>query len=311
MPGKQRIGIQHFGELGLTVELDTFRGVVPFVAVAEEKSFRRAAARLEVSPAAVSKAIATLEEDVGHALFTRTTRAVALTRQGELFFERCQQALAAVRGAREALSTSQGEPHGSLGLSVPFIAVPLITPALALLSSRFPLLQFDVRVSDQLSRFAEEAVDVAVRIGTLASSSLVARRLKKTRILTIGSPGYLARQGTPTRAAQLTDHRCLVVRAPDNKPRPFVFSSGPCPVKPLLVVDHGPTLVDAALAGLGLSQAFDFMVEPLLRAGKLVEVLPELASPGPDIFAVCPAGRRASANVRATFDALAEHFARG
>jgi len=292
------------------VELDTFRGVVPFVAVAEEKSFRKAAARLEVSPAAVSKAIATLEEDVGHALFTRTTRAVALTRQGEVFFERCQQALAAVRGAREALTTSHGEPQGQLGLSVPFIAVPLLTPALALLSSRFPLLRFDVRVSDQLSRFAEESVDVAVRIGTLASSTLVARRLKKTRIVTIASPGYLARHGTPLKAAQLGEHRCLVVRAPDNKPRPFVLSTGAVPVKPLLVVDHGPTLLDAALAGLGVTQAFDFMVEPLVRDGKLVEVIPELAAKGPDIFAVCPAGRKTSANVRATFDALAEHFSR-
>ena len=290
------------------MELDSFRGVVPFVAVAEEKSFRRAAQRLQISPAAVSKAIATLEEDVGHALFTRTTRAVALTRQGELFFERCQQALAAVRGAREALASAHKEPSGRLGISVPFIAAKLLTPALALLSSRYPSLSFDVRVSDQLSRFAEEPVDVAVRIGTLATSSLVARKLQRTRLLTVASPAYLAKHGMPTKAAQLNQHHCLVVRGPDNKPRTFWLSSGEVTVRPTLLVDHGPTLIDAALAGLGVTQGFDFMVKELIRDGKLIELLPELAAPGPDIFAVCPAGRRASANVRAAFDALAEVF---
>lgn len=292
------------------MELETFRGVVPFVAVAEERSFRRAAARLEVSPAAVSKAIAALEAEVGHPLLTRTTRAVGLTRQGVLFLERCQQAVASVRGAREALAAEHAEPSGELTVSVPFIAVQLLTPALALLSSRYPSLTFDVRVSDQLSRFAEESIDVAVRIGTLAQSSLIAKRLRRTRIVTIASPAYLARRGTPVTPAQLADHHCLVVRAPNNKPRPFLFSTGPHAVQPLLVVDHGPSLVDGALAGLGVAQALDSMVDGLVREGRLVEVLPQLCANGPDIHAVCAAGRRASPNVRAAFDALAEHFAR-
>jgi LysR family transcriptional regulator, regulator for bpeEF and oprC len=287
---------------------DVFRGVVPFVAVAEEKSFRRAAARLAVSPAAVSKAIAALEADVGQALFTRTTRAVALTRQGELFLERCQQALASVRGGREALSAAHKEPSGRLGISVPFIAARLLTPALALLASRYPSLYFDLRVTDELARFADETVDVAVRIGGL-KPSLIARRLRATRLLTVASPAYLARHGTPTKPAHVLAHRCLVVRGPGNKPRKFWFASGELEVEPALVVDHGPTVIDAALAGLGITQGFDFMVDELLREGRLVELMPDDAAAGPDIVAVCPAGRRASANVRAAFDALAGHFA--
>jgi DNA-binding transcriptional LysR family regulator len=258
----------------------------------------------------VSKAIAALEAELGQPLFTRTTRAVSLTRQGEQFFERCQQALQSVRGAREALAASRTEPKGLLTVSVPFIGVPLLSPALALLSSRYAGLTFDVRVSDALSRFAEESVDVAVRIGQLAASALVAKKLRSTRLVTVASPRYLAQHGTPTRAAHLAQHRCLVVRAPDNKPRPFLLSTGPQPVDALLVVDHGPTLIDAALAGLGITQGFDFMVAELVRAGRLTEVLPELAADGPDIHAVCAPGRRASANVRAAFDALAEAFAR-
>ncbi len=295
----------------MTPELDAFRNVVPFVAVAEERSFRRAAARLEVSPAAISKAIQALEAEVGQPLVTRTTRSVGLTRSGEVFFERCQQALHAVRGARELVAASHQEPSGALTLSVPFIAVPLLTPALRLLATRYPSLTFDVRVSDQLSRIAEESIDVAVRIGTLAASSLVAKRLRKTRVLTFASPAWLGRHGTPTRPSHLAEHQCLVVRAPNNKPRPFLFASGPFPVSSLLVVDHGPTLVDAALAGLGVTQAFDFMVSEHLRTGRLVEVLADHSAVGPDIHAVCAAGRRASPNVRAAFDALTENLALG
>lgn len=292
------------------MELETFRGVVPFVAVAEERSFRRAAERLQVTPAAVSKAVAALEQDLGQALFVRTTRAVSLTPQGEEFFARCQQAVAAVRGARGALSASRKEPTGTLAISVPFIAVPLLTPALGLLAGRFPRLRFDVRVSDQLSRFAEEAIDVAVRIGTLQDSALVAKRLRETKLVTIASPAYLAGNGTPTRAAQLSEHRCLLVRGPHNRPRPFLLADGPLVVDGALVVDHAPTLVDAALAGLGVTQAFDFMVDAHVRAGRLVPLLEELTAPGPDIFAVCAPGRRAAANVRVAFEALTEAFAR-
>lgn len=291
------------------MELETFRGVVPFVAVAEEKSFRRAASRLGVSPAAVSKAVQTLEAAVGQPLFQRTTRAVSLTRAGELFFERCQQAVASVKGGRDALASTH-EPSGQLVVSAPFVAVPLVVPVLALLASRFPRLTFDVRVTDQLSRFAEESVDVAVRVGTLAQSSLVARRLRRTRLLTVASPAYLARQGTPARPEQLGEHRCLMTRGPNQKTRPFLFATGPLVVAPAVLVDHAPTLVEAALAGLGVTQAFDFMVADLIAEGRLVQLFPATAAEGPDIHAVCAPGRRASANVRAAFAALAEIFSK-
>ncbi|MBL8918466.1 MAG: LysR family transcriptional regulator [Myxococcaceae bacterium] len=291
-------------------ELETFRGVVPFVAVAEERSFRKAAARLGVSAAAVSKAVQALEADVGQSLFQRSTRAVGLTPAGELFFERCRQALASVKGGRDALAAAHTEPSGELVVSVPFIGAQLLTPALALLGSRFPRLTFDVRVTDQLSRFAEERVDVAVRIGSLAQSSLVARRLRATRLLTVAAPGWVARHGTPRTIDELVGHPAIVVRAPDSRPRPFLFRSGPKPVRPVMVVDHGPTALEGVLAGLGVSQAFDFMVKDLLQQGRLVELLPDEAADGPDVHAVCAPGRRASANVRAAFDAFAELFSK-
>src|SRR5579871_1632814 len=176
------------------MESDPFRGLVPFLSVAEHGSFRRAATQLGVSVAAVSKAVRGLEERVGQTLLARTSRAVALTAEGRLFFERCRPALAAVRGARDALA-SVNAPTGRLVVSAPFVVLPLLTPALGLLRERYPALRFEVRVSDQLSRLAEEEVDVAVRVGAMRASSLVSRRLRKTRMLTVAAPGYLARRG--------------------------------------------------------------------------------------------------------------------
>ncbi|UQA63070.1 LysR family transcriptional regulator [Polyangium aurulentum] len=290
------------------MNLDLFRGIVPFVVVAEERSFRKAAARLGVSAAAVSKSVQTLEAQLGIALLERTSRVVSLTQPGEIFFERCRAAVASVQGAREALEATRREPQGELVVSAPFVVVPLLAPALALLRSRYARLGFSVRITDQLSKLAEEAVDVAVRVGPMPASSLVARRLRRTRLFTVASPAYLSRRGPIAQLEDLARHDCLVLVAPNNKPRPWLFASGPMPVAATLLVDHGPTLVDAALAGLGVTQAFDFMVAEHLRAGRLVQVLGDLTSEGPDVHAVCAPGRRASANVRAAFHALADVF---
>lgn len=291
------------------MQLDLFRGVVPFVVVAEERSFRRAAVRLGISPAAVSKAIQVLEEALEVQLFQRNNRAVSLTRQGEVFFERCRSAVAAVQGAREALEGLLQEPRGELVLSVPHVLTQLLVPGLALLRARYPALSFTVRVTDQLSRLAEESVDVAVRVApALEDSSLVARRLRHTRLVTVAAPTYLARRGVPRRLEELAVHDTLVLTSPKGKPWAWRFSSGPLSVSPVLQLDHAPTLVEAALAGLGLTQLLDFQAEPHLREGRLVQVLSEWGTAGPDIFAVCTQGNRASPNVRAAFNALADVF---
>jgi LysR family transcriptional regulator, regulator for bpeEF and oprC len=292
----------------MVLGLDLFRGVAHFVAVAEEKSFRKAARRLGVSAPALSKAVQTLEAELGHTLLVRTSRVVSLTKEGEIFFDRCRTAVASVRGAREALEATKREPQGELVVSAPFLVVPLLVPALGLLRSRYARLTFSVRMTDQLSRLAEESVDVAVRVGPLHESSLVARRLRRTRLVTVASPAYASRRGLPTGVEQLLQHDCLVLVAPNNKPRPWLFSSGPMPVPATLLIDHGPTLIDAALAGLGVAQVFDFMAQEHLRSGRLLPVLAELATDGPDVHALCSPGRRASPNVRAAFNALADVF---
>lgn len=291
------------------MDLDLFRGLVPFVAVAQERSFRRAAARLRVSPAAVSKAVAALEAELGVVLFLRGARAVTLTREGEVLFEQGQVAVAALGGARAALDSARKVPEGELVVSASFVLTTLLGPGLLLLRTRYPRLTFRVVVTDRLSRLTEEAVDVALRVGPLPDSSLVARRLRETRLLTVAAPAYLARRGTPKRTEDLADHDCLVLQAPDDRPRPWLFREGPLPVRPTLLLNHAPTLVEVALGGLGVTQLFDFMAEPHVREGRLLEVLADRTTEGPAVHAVCTPGRRAAPRIRAAFEAFADSFA--
>jgi LysR family transcriptional regulator, regulator for bpeEF and oprC len=289
------------------MDLEMFRGIVPFVAVAEEGSVRGAAVRLGVSPAAVSKAVAKLEAEVGLPLLARGGRRATLTREGEVFFGRCRPAVAAVEHARATLDEVRREPAGELVLSVPFVATALVAPVLATLRLRHPRLRFRLVVTDEQSRLAEEKVDVAVRIGALVDSSLVVRRLQGTRLQTVASPSYVARRGEVRQVEDLDAHECLVLIGPSGRPWPWVFASGMRPVvAPVMTTDHGPSLVDAALAGLGITQAFGFMVEPLVRAGRLVTLLADEVGTGPDVHAICSPGRRATPRVRAAFDAFAD-----
>jgi LysR family transcriptional regulator for bpeEF and oprC len=290
------------------MDLDLFRGVVPFVVVVEEQSFRKAAEKLGVSPAAVSKAVAALERELGMTLCVRGPRAVSLTREGELFFESCRPAVTGVMGARALVEGARREPEGQLVLSVPFVVAKLVPPALVLLRARHPRLSFRVVVTDRLARFGEEPVDVALRVGPLTDSALVVRKLRETRLVVVASPAYLARAGTPRTPAELGAHDCLVLFAPNGKPHPWLFRDGPREVEARLALDHAPTLVDALLAGMGVAQILDFMVDALVRRGSLVALFPEEITAGPAIHAVCAPGRRATPRVRAAFEAFAGAF---
>ncbi len=290
------------------MDLDLFRGVVPFVVVTEEKSFRKAAVRLGVSPAAVSKAVGALEREMGMTLCVRGPRAVSLTREGELFFESCRPAVTAVMGARAMVEGARREPEGQLVLSVPFVVAELVPPALTVLRARHPRLSFRLVVTDRLTRLGEEPVDVALRVGALSDSALVARRIRDTRLVVVASPGYLARAGTPRRPAELSGHDAIALFAPNGKPHPWLFRSGPLEVEPRIALDHAPSLVDAVLAGLGVAQVLDFMVDALVRAGRLVPLFTDEVVDGPPIHAVCAPGRRATPRVRAAFEAFAGAF---
>lgn len=285
---------------------DLFRGVAPFVAVGEEQSFRRAGQRLGISTAAVSKAVAGLERELGVTLLIRGARSTTLSREGLRLFESCRAAVTGVAEARRAVQHLRSEPSGELSISAPFLAVELLGPALTLLRARHPRLTFRVLVTDRLSKLAEEDVDIAVRVGPLSGSNLVKRTLRETTLVTVASPGYLSREGSPLHPEALAGHACLAVLGPRGKVFPFAFADGDRVVPHALVTDHAPTALDAARAGMGITQALDFMVVGDLASGALVQLFADRVAAGPPIHAVCSAGQRATAKVKAAFAALGE-----
>ncbi len=286
---------------------DLFRGVLPFVHVAELSSFRQAARRLGVTPAAVSKAVAALEDDLGVRLLERTSRRVALTPEGRLFLERCRDALAQLAAGRELVTRTQAVPKGELRVTLSFVLGPLLVRALPRFVRRHPAVEVRLQLEDRVSALVGEDLDVALRVGAAGSSSLIARRVRGTRWATVASPAYLGRKGTPDRVEQLTDHDCLRFVTPRGKLAEWSFASsraGPAPCT--VAVDQGELLVEAARAGLGVAQVLDFMVARDLREGTLVELFAGEAAEGPPITALLAPARRRVPKVRAFVDFVLE-----
>jgi DNA-binding transcriptional LysR family regulator len=297
--------------------MDLFAGVLPFLHVAEELSFRKAAARLGITTAAVSKAVKRLEEDLGARLLERTSRQVALTPEGLEFLERAREAVAQVRAARETVAQAQRAPKGPLTVTLPYILAPVVLPRLARLQARYPQLTLHVRMDDRFSRMVDEHIDVAIRVGSLEDSSLVARRLLSTRWVTLASPAHLARYGTPVRPAELSRHPCLKFVDPNGLAREWMFRREPggapegVRTLPAMDVNHGPALLDLATAGAGMCQVLDFMLDERARDGRLVEVLADHSADGPPVHALCLPGRQAVPRVQALLQLLSEELRPG
>lgn len=287
-------------------------GIEHFVAVAEARSFRGGAARLGLSPAAVSKAVARLEEELGVRLLERSTRSVALTAEGEVYLLHCRRALDALQAGQDLVREAAETVAGTLRVSLPPVLGPLVLGALPRLLNRHPRLDLDVALTDRHSRLVEEEVDVAVRIGALDDSALVARRLRTLRWVTVASPAYLAGAPPLRRPEDLQAHRCIKFVPPGGGVIEWAFRdrrSGEVLVVPSpsqVRLDLGRSMVEAAVFGLGVTQAFDFMVEEAIAAGRLVEVLADQAAPGPPVHALTRPGRQRVPRVRVFVELLAE-----
>ncbi len=291
---------------------ELFRGVVPFVTVAERSSFREAARHLGVTPAAISKAVAALEEDLGVRLLDRTSRRVALTPEGQLFFERCRDAVANLRAGRELVSRAQRVPKGDLAVTLSFVLGPLLVRALPRFTSRYPAVRVRLHLEDRVSPLVDEGLDVALRLGALGTTSLVARRVRETRWVTVAEPGYLARRGEPKRPDDLAEHDCLKFVTPGGRPAEWAFlddgRAATVAVPSTLLLDQGELLAEGARAGLGIAQVLDFMADGDLREGRLVEVLPSFSAVGPPVHVLYSEGRRRSPRVRAFVEFVLEEL---
>lgn len=288
--------------------------MVVFARVVEEKGFSAAARRLGLSKSAVSKQISQLEDRVGARLLNRTTRRLSLTDVGAAFYERCARILAEAEEAELAVSHLQTVPRGTLRISGPVsFGRRYLASAITEFLSSYPELRVDLILNDRVVDLVEEGYDVAVRIGRLADSSLIARRLCPMPRLLIASPAYVQKHGRPQKPEDLLKHNCLLYSYQATGEAWQLQGAGTAPVTVHVTgnfrANNGEVLLEGALAGLGIAMLPAFMAGPDLCAGRLVEVLPADRDPAQAVSAVYPHNRHLSAKVRLFVDFLAERFA--
>lgn len=282
-----------------------------FVAVVEAGSITAAAERLDLAKSAVSRRLAELEADLGVSLIQRTTRRLNLTESGRAYYERCVAILADVDEAEAEVSQAHGALRGRLKVALPqAFGLLHLAPLLQTFMKQYPDVQLELDFNDRQVDLMQEGFDLAIRIATLADSSLIARRLTTIPHLVGASPAYLARRGTPRTAADLAHHDCLVysnVRDPDlwHHHRPDGHA-GQVRVAIRLAASSGEFLLQAALADEGLVLLPVFYVHAALRSGQLIEVLSDHRWPEPAAYAVYPPTRHLSTRARAFIDFLAD-----
>ncbi|MCE3270491.1 MAG: LysR family transcriptional regulator [Ramlibacter sp.] len=290
--------------------MQSLQQLAAFAETAKHGSFAAAARESGSAPSTLAKAVARLEQALGVRLFHRTTRQVTLTPDGERLYRRCQRLLAEVEELQADASGVREAPSGTLRIDMPIVmGRRLLLPVPARMSQRHPGLLLDVRLQDGYVDLVKEGIDVAVRVGALKDSSLVARRFTTQAMVLVASPAYLEAQGTPRRVDQLAAHSALLFRMPSSgKDRPWQFRQRGQPVelhpRSRVRINDGEGLVEAARLGLGLAQLPDYFVRDQLARGELVEVLPA-ARPAPlPVSIVYPAARLLPLRVRLLLEEL-------
>ena len=291
-----------------TVRHGALEGVEAFLAVANRRNFRRAAADLGVTPSAVSQAVRALEARMGVALFVRTTRSVGLTEAGQRFLDRAGPAFEELVAAGEAARDVGQRPTGLLRLSVPRSVVPLILePVIASFCRAYPEIELEIAASNEMVDLATGGFDAGIRFGQFIAADMVAVRLTPPfSFVVVASPDYLARHGRPERVEDLRHHACLRIRRSNGAIAPWSFLDGNETVEalvsgPLIAHDY-PTLLGAAMQGVGLAQVPQPVAREPIAEGNLVSVLDGIAAMTPGIFLYHPGKRQILPKLRAFID---------
>jgi DNA-binding transcriptional LysR family regulator len=287
-----------------------------FVAVMETGSFARAAERLRTSPGQASKLISRLESELGVRLLNRTTRALAATEAGQAYFERMRVLLADFDAVEEAVRNVSGTPKGRLRLTAPVsFGAAQLAPILVEFAWQFPQIELDVNFSDRVVSLVDEGFDVAIRIGSPADSSLIARHLCEARIVVCASEGYLREHHMPSVPGGLTSHDCII---DTNFRDPSVWAFREADGTDTLVevagrlrFSNADVALAAAEAGLGIARAPSFIAGPRFRDGRLVPLLREYEDNPLAIYALYPPGRHLAIKVRVFVDFLVAYFRNG
>lgn len=283
-------------------KLDALRA---FIAVAERASFAAAARGLRWSPAAVTRAVAMIEAELGVTLFHRTTRVVRLTEPGALYAEQCRRILAELEAARSQVRGEDASPRGTLSVTAPVVFGRLhVMPIVEALAAAHPALAIRLTFVDRVTHLVEEGFDIGVRIGALPDSALVAVPLTEVRRVVVASPGYLAAEGEPAVPDDLRRHRIIAFDGFEATDVWRFATPGGAPgvrtsvsIAPRLAVNSADAAIAAAQRGQGLTRVLSYQVEEAVNEGRLRHVLRAHEPPPVPVSLVYQASRRSSANI--------------
>ncbi|MEO8882446.1 MAG: LysR family transcriptional regulator [Devosia sp.] len=294
--------------------MDRLDSIRMFVRVVESGSFSAVALEAGVGQPAVSKQIAALEAHLGAQLLRRTSRSMTLTDAGQTFYESAIRVVGELEAAESAIGRGQATPSGLVRVSTaPVFGRHYIVPRLPEFFVRFPDVSVELSISERVVNLVEDGIDLAIRVGGLTDSSMIAKRLAATSFVLVATPAYLDKHGTPATPADL-DRHLRVVYAPHGEARPWEFMSPSGPVthypKGNFRTADAENIRTATLSGLGLALAPAYMFAAEISSGAVRIVLSEYPSGALAISAVHAAGRRLPTKVRVFLDFLTEAFAR-
>ncbi|MBP7062521.1 LysR family transcriptional regulator [Ferrovibrio sp.] len=286
-----------------------------FLRVVDSGGFSAAAASLHMTPSAVSKQIARLEDRLGARLLQRTTRRISLTHEGRGYYDQAREIVADIEAMEAGIGGAEREPRGLLRVNVAHgFGMAQIVPLIPDFCARYGQVEVQLKFSDRIVDLMAEGDDVGIRLGNLRDEGLVARRLGAHTRMICAAPAYLARHGTPLTPADLAEgHRAVLsTNVPLINNWPLVQPDGSVRMTMLPGVvssDSGDALYRLVLAGLGIGYTADFLVHQAIRQGELVPILREYLAPQSwAIHAVYPARKHLAAKVRRFVDFLAERF---
>lgn len=285
-----------------------WEGISEFVAVAESESFTQAGKQLGISTAQVSRQVSALEQRLKVKLLYRTTRKVSLTGEGQIFYQHCRGVLDGLVAAEQSVSTLQSKPQGRIKLTAPVTygeqqLLPSVNDFMQLYSD----IEVTAFLSNQKIDLVEGGYDLAVRVGRLSDSTLMARKLSHRTNYVCAAPAYLDKHSVPSTLHELKNHNCLLGTL-DYWHFKEAGKERNIRVSGRVRYNSGYSLVDAALKGLGIVQLPDYYVQKYLASGKLVSLLDDFREPEETIWAVYPHNRQLAPKIRVLVDYLVERL---
>ncbi|MUG95624.1 LysR family transcriptional regulator [Scytonema sp. UIC 10036] len=263
--------------------MDKLNSLTIFTRAAQTRNFALAAQQLGISPSTVSKAVSRLEERLGTRLLQRTTRSITLTDDGTRFYNRCCQILEDIEEAESELNRAQSHPFGTLRIGmVPSFARIHVMPALPEFAERYPDVNLELFLSDRYVDLIEEGFDGVVRVGKSPDSNFAMQSLASARLVVCASPNYFSRYGVPQTPEDLLHHNCINYVVPQTgRIREWTFQNGKkrlqLPVNGRFCIDNAEASVEAAIAGTGIIQLYNFVVGQAINQGQLVPILSNYA----------------------------------